>query len=232
MKLSSSPVIPTLLLLLLASAAAAQSDDPVADETPTDVPTIVLATSGPDTLRTNLEIAAALMSEAIGSLEAELPLPPAVMVLVPGSTEPAAELLTDVTFNHLQAAGYDVYIDQAPAETEPPVYEFRYRVQDLQLAYPTSGRRLLFWKSWVGRQMDLALQITVVSGDGQMLLSRRLVHGFRDRVPVKNMEAVESTAYPFTFAEEQSSGSSRRLEQIVVLGALAGLVAVYFANTE
>ena len=154
------------------------------------------------------------------------------MVLVPASTEPAADLLTDVTFNLLQAAGYEVYLEQAPRGTEVPVYEFRYRVQDLQLAYPTSGRRMIFWKSWVGRQMDLALQITVVTDDGQMLLSRRLVHGFRDRVPVKYMEAVESTTYPFTFAEEQSSGSSRRLEQIVVLGALAGLVAVYFANTE
>jgi len=49
---------------------------------------------------------------------------------------------------------------------------------------------------------------------------------------VKYIDAVESTAYPFTQAAEQTSGSSRRLEQIVVLGALAGLVAVYFANTE
>ena len=226
------PLMPIVVLLLLTVAAVAQTDDPATEDTPIVAPTVELTTSGPDTLRTNLEVAAALMREAIESLEADLPPPPGVMVLVPASTEPAADLLTDVTFKLLQAAGYEVYLEQAPTGTEAPVYEFRYRVQDLQLAYPTSGRRMIFWKSWVGRQMDLALQITLVSGDGQMLLSRRLAHSFQDRVPVKYVEAVESPAYPFTQAEEQPSGSSRRLEQIVVLGALAGLVAVYFANTE
>lgn len=230
MKLASSLIV--LVLLLLATVVVAQTDDPDTAATTIVAPNIVLTTSGPDTLRTNFEVAAALMGQAIGSLAADLPHPPAVMVLVPASTELAADLLTDVTFKHLQAAGYEVYLDQAPSGTELPVYEFRYRIQNLQLAYPTSGRRLLFWKSWVGRQMDLVLQITVVGDEGQMLLSRRLAHGYQDRVPVKYVEAVESTAYPFTQAEEQPSGSSRRLEQIVVLGALAGLVAVYFANTE
>ena len=226
------PLLPIVVLMLLTVAAVAQTDEPATEDIPIVAPNVELTTSGPDTLRTNLEVAAALMREAIESLEADLPAPPGVMVLVPATTEPAADLLTDVTFKLMQAAGYEVYLEQAPTGTEAPVYEFRYRVQDLQLAYPTSGRRMLFWKSWVGRQMDLALQITVVSDDGQMLLSRRLAHSFQDRVPVKYVEAVESPAYPFTQAEEQPSGSSRRLEQIVVLGALAGLVAVYFANTE
>jgi hypothetical protein len=43
---------------------------------------------------------------------------------------------------------------------------------------------------------------------------------------------VESPTYEFTQAEPDPSKSSRRLEQVVVLGALVGLVAIYFANTE
>jgi len=92
---------------------------------------------------------------------------------------------------------------------------------------------MLFWKDWVGREMDLSLQVTVVDGtSGEMILSRRVAHGFQDRIPVEYVDAVESSAYPFTTAPEELSGSSKRLEQIVVLGALVGLVAIYFANTE
>ena len=37
--------------------------------------------------------------------------------------------------------------------------------------------------------------------------------------------------YPFTSAETEESGWQRRTEEIVVLGALVGLVVIYFANT-
>ncbi len=243
MNLSPSPAATLLLLICLAAGATAQTDrlegeetaaEPVAGEylsTPAS-PEVVLATSGPDTLRTNLQVAEALMGEAMQSVLPALPPPPAAMILIPGSTEQAAVVTTNVATRQFTEAGYTVYLEQGPVDSVDPVYEFRFRVENLQLAYPETGRRLLFWKSWVGRQMDLALQVTVTDAEGQVLVSRRQAHGYQDRVPVDMMEAVESPTYEFTQAETEPGKTSRRVEQVVVLGALAALVAVYFANTE
>ena len=218
-----------LVLLTVLIPLAAPAEDLAA---PAD-PALAFTGDGPDTLRTNLWVAEALMGKAVQSILDQLPPPPAAIVLVPADTEQPASLLTSVATHHLQAAGYSVHLDQAPEGTERTVLELRFRVEDLALTYPASGRRLGLWKSWVDRQMDLAVQITVVdSADGQVVVSRRVARRFQDRVPVGYMDAIESDVYAFTSAEEQASGWSRRLEEIVVVGALAGLVAIYFGNTE
>jgi len=195
-------------------------------------PETVLAITGPDTLRTNLQVAEGLMGEAVAAVVQELPAPPAAIVLVPGSTEDDAIVLTNVAAHRLRGAGYEVYLDQRPAASDAPIYEVRYRVQNLELSYPDSGRRFLFWKSWVGRKMDLAVQVTVTDAEGQVLVSRRQAHAYEDRVPAGSMAAVESPTYEFTQLDDTADGGSRRLEQVVVLGSLAALVAIYFANTE
>ena len=64
-----------------------------------------------------------------------------------------------------------------------------------------------------------------------MLLSSRVARSFSDRVPSDDFDDVNSNLYSFTTAETGESGWQRRLEEIVVLGALAALVAIYFANT-
>ncbi len=194
----------------------------------------VFATLGADTLRTNLWVAEALLATAMDELLSVLPPPPAVILLAPASaTDPATNLLTNVATNRLQRTGYLVHVDKTPAGTEDRVVELRYRVGSFELSYPRTGRRLGIWTNWVARQMLMTVQITVVEqADGQVLASLRLSRSFQDRVPYEHLAAVESTAYPFTRATPQASGWARRLEEIVVLGALAGLVAIYFANTE
>lgn len=196
-------------------------------------PTPAFTTVGGDTLRTNLWVAEALLGKVVADLLAELPPPPALILLVPATTEPAANLMTNIATNRLQSAGYTVYLDKVPSGTEEPVVELRYRVVAMELRYPETGRRLGIWKSWFSRQMDLSAQVTVVDrATGQVLSSRHVAHHFADRLPHGYQLAIESKSYPFTKAQLQASGWTRRLEEIVVLGALVGLVAVYFANTE
>lgn len=228
MKLSILWLLPVWLLTSApALAAAPEPTQAYRDPAP------VFATDGRDTLRTNLWVAEALLANALADLSANLPPPPGVILLVPGTTEPATSLLTDVATNRLQQAGYQVHLDQTPAGTEMPVVELRYRVNSLGLRYPQTGRRLGIWKSWVGRQMACAAQFTAVDrNSGQILVSRRLSYSFQDRVPQAHLAAVESADFPFTKAQPQASGWTRRLEEFVVLGTLAGLVAVYFANVE
>jgi hypothetical protein len=222
---SPAVVSVTLLALVLVWAVTASADtDPVdgAEDARAAVTPVPLATAGDDTVRTNLQVALALMDEALSEV-----------MVVPGSTKSEADLLTNLATSRLRDAGYTVHLDMAPDGTDTPVLELRYRVEDLRLAYPRTGRRLLFFKSWVGRRMDLALQVTAVDRhDGQVLVSRRVVTGYTDRFPTDHLEAVQSPTYDFTQADLPASSTSRRLEQVVVLGALAGLAAIYFANTE
>jgi hypothetical protein len=214
-------------LLLCAAASAAETEE---------APQLLLpdfATVDGDTLRTNLWVAEALLGVAVDELLAALPPPPAVVLLVPATTEAAANLLTSVATARLGRSGYQVHLDRVPAGTDQPVVELRYRVNSLELKYPETGRRLGIWKSWYARQMSVTAELTVVERqDGQILASRRVAHTYRDRVPEDYLTAIESPAYPFTRAAPQASGWTRRLEEIVVLGALAGLVVIYFANTE
>ncbi|MBD3221763.1 hypothetical protein GF314_11035 [bacterium] len=221
-------VVVTAVATLASVAGAARAED-----TPPIAPEAVLASTGEDTVRTNLMVAEAMLGDALAEVTAELPPGPVAVLLVPGSTEPAANLLTTVATHHLLAAGHRVHVDVIPPGTEGPVYELRYRVDDLALTYPDSGRRFVFWDSWVDRSMDLAVQFTLVDhADNQVVASRRVVRRFQDRVEAEQLAAVETRSYPFTMASVEGGGWSRRLEEIVVLGTLAGMVAIYFANTE
>jgi len=216
-----------VLTLVLVAGMALADDAPPAD------PASVLAPVGPDSLRSNLMVAEALLGDAMDEIAAALPAGPVAVVLVPGSTEAAAELLTVVATHRLLAAGHQVHLDHAPAGTAGPVFELRYRINQLDLTYPDSGRRFLLWNSWVDRSMDLVVNFALVNAaDNEVLVSRRVVRRFQDRMEAGQREALESPIYPFTIAEVEGGGWTRRLEQIAVLGTLAGLVAVYFANTE
>jgi hypothetical protein len=244
----SCALVGPLLLLAVTAAGAADPAPPVAAGTvePVSEDSVTVATvaapwpvpsfasMGNDTLRSNLWVAQALLGSVVDEVRRELPPAPAVVLLVPGSTEAPANVLTDVATRRLQREGYLVHLDRVPADTELPVVEVRYRVTKLALQYPDSGKRLLLWRSWVARQMELAVQFTVIDReDGQVLLSRRLVRHYQDRLPHEYLTLVESSEYPaFTRATPQSRSWSRRLEEIVVLGTLAGLVAIYFTNVE
>jgi hypothetical protein len=107
-----------------------------------------------------------------------------------------------------------------------------YDVENIDLAYPRTGRRFGLWRQWIERQMSASAFVTVVErGSGRLILQDRFERAYRDRVPDDVCDDIGSSLYPWTDAERQESGLRRRLEEVVVLGTLAGLVAVYFANT-
>jgi len=190
--------------------------------------------AGTDTLRTNLWVAEALINATLGDLLPYLPPAPAAIQLTAGSSEAAIGLVTTVATTNLRRAGYQVHLERSPAGTELPSVELRYRSGAMELKYLGSGRRLGLWQNWITRTMNFSVQYTVVDpADGRVLANPRFVRSFQDRVPPKYLSAIESLDYPaFTKGILQSGGWTRRLEEIVVLGTLAGLVAIYFANVE
>ena len=108
-----------------------------------------------------------------------------------------------------------------------------YRVVDIALYYPDTGRRLGLWRQWVARDIELTVMVSLQElASGRLLLSERYTRSFSDRVPDDDFAAVNSDIYPFTSGEPGQSGWKGRIEEIVVLGALAALVAIYLANTQ
>lgn len=215
------------VLACAASTAAAAAPDDVFDYPDG------LTIAGADTIRTNLWVAEALMGETVAVAERHLPPPPLAVVLVPADKEQRTNLLTTMITERLTDAGYRVHLDEAPADSTAHHCELRYQVIELMLGYPASGRRFGLWRDWVARDMSFTALYTIVeTPGGEVLFNDRVCRTFRDRVPSDDLAACQSPAYPFTRAEVKSGGWQRRVEEIVVLGALAGLVAVYFQNTD
>jgi len=190
--------------------------------------------AAPDSVRTNLWLTEALMAEIVTSVAGTLPAAPAAVRLVPGNEEPATELMGAVTARVLGARGYALYDAVSDsAGTAPVDAVFGYKVLAVDLDYPSVGRTLGLWRRWVERSVTVTALVDVAEGSsGRVLFRDRVVRSFGDRVPDGDFGAVNSGTYPFTSGEPSESGWQKRVEQIVVLGALAGLVAIYFANTR
>lgn len=192
-----------------------------------------LSLAGADTIRTNLWLAEALMAETVRAAMRHLPPAPATVVLVPFDREQRTNILTTMVTEQLSDAGYAVHLDAAPADSTGGNYEFRYQVVELGLGYPATGRKLGLWRDWVAREMAFSALYTIVeTPGGRVLFSDRVRRSYQDRVPSDDLASCQNPAYAFTSAEVAESGWQRRLEEIVVLGALAGLVAIYFQNTD
>lgn len=187
-----------------------------------------------DSLRTNLWLVEALMGEIAGEVADALPPAPQRVLLAgkPAANDPAGELLRQVATRVLRHRGYTVLADE-PDSLHTPADCTAWLSADLvDLRYPDVGRTLGLWRRWVDRDLAVTVSAEVSErGSGQLLLSDRLTRRFCDRVASDEFPRVESRLYPFTAASPSESGWSRRLEEFVVLGTLAGLVAVYFANT-
>jgi hypothetical protein len=188
-----------------------------------------------DTVRTNLWLTEALMADAVAAVARVLPAPPQSILLEPRAKQPEDELLGSVLAGQLAARGYELYKPAADDEEAPPATDlvFGYRVTGIDLVYPEVGRTLGIWREWVDRRLTVSILVEIVErGTGRVVLNDRVTRSYSDRVPGGDFDDVNSRMYDFTHAATSESAWQRRLEEIVVLSALAGLVAIYFANTS
>lgn len=216
---TSGRVLGCLLVLGVAVPAAAQDGAAAAD-----------------TVRTNLWLTEALMADVGTAVMRVLPAAPRTILLTGRTEDEADELYGTVAAGQLMAAGYDVVrpaADDADTTAVPAGLVYGYRVAEVALTYPDVGRTLGIWRQWVDRELSVSVVVEIREApSGRVLLSERVTRGYNDRVPGGDFDAVNSGIYGFTSAETSESAWQRRMEEIVVLGALAGLVAIYFANTS
>lgn len=187
-----------------------------------------------DSVRSNIWLVQALMAEIVTSASRALPPAPARIFLDPEDDEPACALFETAAFDVLSGAGYELYSsleEDIPEDFDGLVMAFN--VMEVDLAYPEVGRSLGIWQQWVGREIGVSVQVEMtMAATGRLLLRDNFHRQFLDHVPSSDFSAVNSRLYEFTTAEIAESGWRRRLEEVVVVSTLAGLVAVYFANTN
>lgn len=184
-------------------------------------------------LHDNLWLCEALMGEIVDATLVHVEPAPGAIRLVEVGKYDATPLLRQVAYERLTSYGYDVYTDVEDTARQGAVdYVYRFDVKELDLGYPEVGRTLGIWRRWVDRDLKVTADVTVIEeGSGRIVFDDVVQRQYSDRIGGGELEAVRSTAFPFTDPPLGESGWQRRIEEIVVLGTLAGMVAVYFANT-
>jgi len=223
--------------LLYTCPAVCQEEGPAADD-----PALAPESEGPrgfpspaaaDTVHTNLWLTEALMGEIVSVAAGFLPNGPSrVMLLNEGGTD-SDDLFGSVATRTLTDLGHSLYLAAPDSVPAPPLdYVFAFKVIGVELSYPEVGRTLGIWQRWVERDVSVTAAVDVSEADSGLLLFKDILERrFSDRVDNDDFDDVESDLYDFTTAEKAGSGWQNRIEEIVVLGTLVALIAVYFSNT-
>jgi hypothetical protein len=217
------------VVLSMAFAEVSQGSDPPEGTMAGQLPALAEA----DTIRTNLWLTEALMGEIVSQAASFIPPAPGAVLVVNQGKDDANDLFGTVAARVLTGRGYDLFVVTEDSLVQAPVdYVFSYEVVGVELIYPEVGRTLGIWKRWVGREVAVTASVEVAtSSAGQLLFKDIVARRFSDRVDTDDFQDVESGIYDFTNAQTSGSGWQNRMEEIVVLGTLVGLIAIYFANT-
>ena len=218
----------TTVLFVTGTVGARAGEEPIGTA-PVQLPELAEA----DTVRTNLWLTEALMGEIVTAATSSLPFAPGAVLLVDQGGSEQDELFGVVAAGILSSRGYDLFVIAGDSTVQAPVdFVFSYEVVGVELAYPAVGRTLGIWRRWVARDVAVTVSVEVsIASSGQLLFKDNVERRFSDRVDNDAFKDVESDLYEFTTAETASSGWQGRMETVVVLGTLVGLIAIYFANT-
>ena len=173
------------------------------------------------------------MAEIVHAATTVMPPAPAAVRLTALRDDARNDIFQAVAAEVLAAKGYELFVpEEDPTRQGAVDYVFGYSVQSIKLTYPDVGRTLGIWRRWVAREVAVSVLVEISEeSSGRLLLSDRIERKFGDRFDSDDFADVDTDEYEFTTAETSESGWKSRTEEIVVLGTLAGLVAIYFANT-
>ena len=143
------------------------------------------------------------------------------------------DLFASVATRILTDLGHSLFLALPDSVQAPPLdYVFAFQVIGVELSYPEVGRTLGIWQRWVERDVAVTAFVEMSEADSGLLLFKDVLERrFSDRVDSDDFDDVDSELYDFTTAEKAGSGWQNRMEEIIVLGTLVALIAVYFANT-
>ena len=232
-KSGSTLVLVTLIVALFACAGFSSGIAAGEEESDTNAVVRMPAPAAPDTVRTNLWLTEALMGEIVTSFARVLPSEPSGVLLVNLGGRDMDDIFGSVAVGILSDLGHQTFVVAGDSTVQDPVdFICEYKVVGIELSYPEVGRTLGIWQRWIARDVSVTASIDVADADSGRLLFKDIVtRRFSDRVDNDDFDDVESQLYDFTTAETSGSGWKNRMEEIVVLGTLVALIAVYFSNT-
>ncbi len=192
------------------------------------------AVTATDTVPSNLWLTRSLMEDLVRQCADVLGPESQNILLQGGGDDPGSELFQAAVHKVLTGLGHHVFLATAVDDTSARFdVNWNFKVAGVKLAYPQVGRTLGIWRSWIARELEITVFCTLTEiPSGRILLDDQMQMRFNDRFAVDDLVRVDSPLYDFTTAEPINGSWHNRLEEIVVLGTLAGLVAVYFANTS
>lgn len=235
--------------------------------------TAAAAVAPVDTIRTNLWVARALMTEILVEVFESLPADAPGIVLEPAGRHEALDLMQTVAYDLATERGIPVYLNSpgsvaaakprspygdadqnqdelddegwaeddleedeeemgVPAVAAAP-YVLVFRLEDVEVEFPRAGRRLGLWRTWIDRECTVTAVVMLRDRrDGLILHDDQATRMFGDRFPAGKLERIAESSYEFNDATVAGGGGIFSiLEEVVVLGSLAGLIAAYFATT-
>ncbi len=187
-----------------------------------------------DTVPSNLWLTRSLMEDLVSQCAGVLGSQPRNILLDPAKADAGSELFQVALHRILEGQGHHLFSAEGDTTVRPDVdVVWKFNVVGVQLAYPQVGRTLGIWRSWIAREVAVTVICSIIEvPSGRVLLDDQKQVRFNDRFAPDEFSRVDSPLYDFTTAEPVNGNWHDRLEDLVVLGTLAGLVAVYFANTS
>jgi len=192
-------------------------------------------------VQSNLFEVRALLFDAAERIGDTIPDKKADLVFVPSVTHEANDLFLEALTTVAINAGHTVFLDESSSagsqdatEFIKPVGDYRivFSLKEVELAYPDAGRKFGLWRQWVDRDLFISVHARVIDSSSSVVLFDKLITNSKyDRISSNDFDTIESSAYSFTNANVSESGMRGVLEQVVVISALGGMVAAYFANT-
>lgn len=192
-------------------------------------------------VQSNLFEVRALLFDVAEKIGDRVPAQNVDVVFVPSASHEANDLFLEAMTTVLTNAGHTVLLDESSSassqdDTEyiKPVGDYRivFNLKDIDLAYPDAGRKFGLWRQWVDRDLSVSVHARVIESSSSVVLLDKLITNSKyDRISSNDFDTIESSAYSFTNSDVSESGVRRVFEQVVVISALSGMIAAYFANT-
>ena len=231
---AEAPVDTVRTNLWLARALMADILSDALDSLPADAPGLLLEPSG-------RHEALDLMQTVAFDLAAKRGLsvyvaPPPATGKKPGQ-KPAGGAAAPNDTTRADAGGQNDPAAGEPIEGIPSMgaapYVLVFLLDDVEVEFPRAGRRLGLWRTWIDRECTVSATVMLRDRrDGMILHNDRAVRTFGDRFAAGQLPHITESNYEFNEARIADGGGIQSiLEEVVVLGALAGLIAVYFATT-
>lgn len=204
-----------ILLAFLSSSFSAQSGDGSGEAIPT-----------------NLDLLHQAVLDATLQAIGEMPVTDDAKMIVPvaESSHPGNWLLDQALAEALLARGLRAAVNDT-VQSVKQGSSLSYRIVDLSVSYPATGRAHAVGEVWVARTARARVSLQLIDrATRRVEWSKEAAGSKQDRFPKRDLGMVQNDLFSFTKSDLKEADLSRVLEPIIVSGVVGGLIYLFFSN--